>query len=268
MSALAPLAFLLTLATACGTAHSALKSQDGSGLAGSTASVEDMALPAYAGSEEPRASQGVFADRAALAQAPAAPTAQSPAVASDAPSAEAPARYLVYRADVSLAVFQARASLEKVDRLARDLGGYLVSRTDETITIRVPADAFRKALGDIEALGDVLNKNVDVQDVTDQFLDLEVRLKNALAVRERLAELIARAQNVEDALAVERELARVTGEIESMKGQIKRLQELIAYSTITVHFQVPSPEPMSQGVRLPFPWFERLGLSRLLELQP
>ena len=115
-------------------------------------------------------------------------------------------------------------------------------------------------------LGDVLHREVTVEDVTAQYRDLAIRLKNAEAVRDRLAELLKKAQAVKDALEVERELARVTDDIERMKGRLKLLHELVQFSTITIQFQAQSVDHVNSTVKLPFPWLGNLGLSKLLSL--
>jgi hypothetical protein len=145
------------------------------------------------------------------------------------------------------------------------MGGYLVRRDDRTITVRVPAEKFRKALAGVGKLGDVLHREETVKDVTDQFFDLQVRLKNAHAMRERLAKLLDQVKNVEEALMVEKELGRVTEQIELFEGKLKLLKELIAFSTITVQFK-PRPTDRVSNVRLPFYWLNQLGLSQLLSL--
>jgi Domain of unknown function (DUF4349) len=78
--------------------------------------------------------------------------------------------------------------------------------------------------------------------------------------------LLARSQTTPDALAVERELQRVTGEIEAMLGRLKVLRELVAFSTITVNFNKRVVDAVGHDVRLPFPWLYELGLPELLAL--
>lgn len=173
---------------------------------------------------------------------------------------------LIYNATVTMAVFEVAKSLEAVQKLAKDLGGYLVRRDDQRIIVRVPAARYRDALDAVGKLGDVLHRAENVEDVTDQFYDLTVRVQNARALRQRLEQLLAQAKNVEEALQVERELARVTAEIERMEGRLKLYRELIAFSTITVEFRPRATEQVGSGVRLPFPWLDRLGLPYLLSL--
>jgi len=173
---------------------------------------------------------------------------------------------LIYEANYTMAVFEASKSIDLVQKMAIELDGYLVQRNDREITVRVPSEKYRDALGKVSKLGDVLHREETVKDVTDQFLDMMTRLKNHRAVRARFEQLLSQAKDVKEALAVERELARITGEIERLEGKLKYLRELIAFSTITVRFQPQPTETVDSNVRLPFPWLNRLGLSNLLKL--
>lgn len=175
---------------------------------------------------------------------------------------------LIYRAQLVLAVFETRATLDKIELLARDMGGYLVSRSNDAIEVRVPVAKFEQALKEAAGLGDELDRNVSAEDVSDQYRDLNIRLRNAEAVRERLAALLARATDVKEALLVEEQLGRVTTTIEQIKGKLKVLDELIAFSTITIRLRAQaSHENLKPRVALPFPWLRELGLSNLLNLE-
>lgn len=173
---------------------------------------------------------------------------------------------LIYRATLNMAVFETRKAIDAVEKLAKDSGGYLVSREDQRITIRVPARKFDGTLDQIAKLGDLLHRNVNVQDVTAEYTDLAIRMRNLEVMRERLEILLKKADKVEDALAVERELERVTSEIERLKGRLKLLQELVSFSTITVEFQPRPVDHIDSKVTLPFPWLNQLGLGDLLRL--
>ena len=174
---------------------------------------------------------------------------------------------LIYTATMTLAVFGARDAIAAVEELARSTGGYLVSRGDESVTIRVPTKAFHGALNGVGKLGDELHREVNVRDVTEQFADLEIRLRNAEAVRLRLEALLAKAGKIEDALAVERELERITQTIEQMKGRLRLLGELVQFSTITVNFRARPRDQVGSEVRLPFGWLGELGLVPLMNLE-
>jgi hypothetical protein len=219
----------------------------------------------------PPSAPGAFA-QAGGSPAPASTAGPTPAEQKPAPPAAATdaarpqTRLLVYTANLNVSTFETTQAIDKVEALAREVGGYLVSRADLEITIRVPADRFQTSLERVLTVGDVLRRDVKVEDVTQQYFDLEIRLRNAEAVLGRLNELLARAQKVEDALAVERELQRVAQEVEQLKGRLKLLRELLAYSTITVRFEARPAENITSRVELPFPWLNGLGLGHLLSL--
>ena len=170
------------------------------------------------------------------------------------------AMMLIYTAHLTLAVFQVEAGLDSVEALARSVGGYLSNRTDTQVTIRVPRARFD------EALGSVLHRDVTAEDVTDEYADLDVRLKNARAMRDRLQQLLQNAA-VKEAIDIEKELGRVTEDIERMEGKLKLLSDEIAFSTITVTFQPIDQNPVHDLARLPLPWLKDLGLAELLNVK-
>lgn len=192
------------------------------------------------------------------------PAGQPGQVATDQPVTPQP--LLIYTATFHLAVFETVAAIDTIEQMARKRGGYLVRRTDTAIIIRVPAPQFHDAVSEVGGLGDVLHREVTVQDVTAEFRDLELRLRNLYAVRDRVEKLLAQSKNVHEALEVERELERITTAIEQMKGRLKYLSELIAFSTIHVNFQPRPTDQVSSEVKLPFDWLDDLGLPRLLDL--
>jgi hypothetical protein len=174
--------------------------------------------------------------------------------------------FLVYTANLNVAVYLVDQAINQVEQIARENGGFLSSRGDNAITIRVPRSRFQVALSAVEKTGDVLHRDVRAQDVTDEYMDLEVRIKNARAMRDQLAALLAKA-SVKEAIEIERELGRVTEELERMLGQLKLLRDKIAYSTITVTYAARGATIQSMAVRLPFPWLSQLGLPSLLRLE-
>ena len=188
-----------------------------------------------------------------------------PEIASDAVPIQ---QVLIYTAQLRMAVFEVDKALNDVEALARSLGGFLSHRTDTEITIRIPAAQFDDALKGISKKGDVLTRNVQVEDVTEEFLDVTLRLKNARQVRDRIAQLLVNAKNVEESLEVERELNRLSGEIERLEGRLKYLQNRAQYSTITVTFQPEQVDEVpNSAFQLPFPWLRELGLGRLMNLR-
>jgi hypothetical protein len=264
-------ALFLVAAIGCGAAAE--------GKMASFAGGEAMSAPASPGQAEPEAGDmGGLAsgfrgpreiDEAVAMNAPA-PTATAPggqpAPAQTAEAVQQRGPMLIYTATMNLAVFQVTEASKQVEVMAREAGGFLARRDDTSLVIRVPAAKFEDILKRIEKLGDVLHRNVVAEDVTEQFMDAEVRLKNARAVRDRLQELLAKATKVEDSLAIEKELTRVGTEIETLEGKLKYLRDRAQYSTITVSFQAKQSDTVKPSVRIPVTWLDQLGLGRLLNL--
>jgi hypothetical protein len=196
-----------------------------------------------------------------------APAPPPPPDAKKQASADAPHErgMLVYTAKITMSVYQVDQGLTKVEQIGKDMGGYLSVRSDRDVTIRVPRERFEATLAEIDKIGDVLHRDVQAHDVTDEYVDMEIRIKNGHAMQTRLKVLLEKAP-VKEAIDIEKELKRVTEEIELLEGKLKLLSAQIAYSTITVVFEPRSSAITSTKVQLPFPWLSQLGLPTLMRL--
>jgi hypothetical protein len=130
-------------------------------------------------------------------------------------------------------------SQRAVERIVGESNGRIEqSRTTEgrqvLLRCRVPASRLEAVMDAITILGDVRNRAVASRDVTDEYFDLETRLKNAIALRDRLRALLEKASKVEEILAVEKELSRIQAELESMQGRLDRLRSEVEESTLSV----------------------------------
>lgn len=110
-----------------------------------------------------------------------------------------------------------------------------------SMTLRVPAPKLSQVVAQTSSLGRVISQASDESDVTQKHIDLSAHLANLQAEEVRLRALLARAGNVNDLLQVERELARVQGDIESMQQQLAYLDSQIAMGTLTVSLDEPGP---------------------------
>ena len=112
-------------------------------------------------------------------------------------------------------------------------------RTEKRLSIRIPSDQLDSLLEKIQAHAvRIENTNIRSEDVTEQFIDVEARLKTKKELENRYTELLKLARNVDEILRLERELASVRGEIESMQGRLNYLQDRVALSTLNVSFFV------------------------------
>ena len=110
------------------------------------------------------------------------------------------------------------------------------------ITFRVPSNRFEDALNGVQGMAKkVLSRSLGGEDVTAEYVDLESRMRNLEATRDRLLTLLQKADKVEDALAVNQALTDVQGQIEQAKGRMEYLQKSSALSTISVSLR-PVPQ--------------------------
>ena len=139
-------------------------------------------------------------------------------------------------------------------------------RSRTSLTVRVPAETFEPLLDELRALGKVTREHVDAVDVTSRFRDTTIRLETAEKSRQRLLEILAKAEKTEDILKIEEQIRRLVTEIETLKAELRTLSDRIAYSTISVDFQQNAPEvrqtPRSVGSR--FHWINRVGIEHTL----
>lgn len=106
-----------------------------------------------------------------------------------------------------------------------------------TISIRIPADKFDSILDEIaKGVEKFDSKNIRISDVTEQFLDIEARLKTKKTLELKYLEILKRARTVREILDVERELGKLRSDIESTEGRLKYLQNQVSFSTLNITF--------------------------------
>lgn len=125
------------------------------------------------------------------------------------------------------------------------MGGYSSASSMEATTLMVPAAKLEEALTALTTLGQVDHREVRARDVTEARTDLELRLANLRKSRERYLELLSHATNVAETLAVEKELERITLEIERLQAALDQTNHLVAMATVDVQFARPvKPGPV------------------------
>lgn len=118
-----------------------------------------------------------------------------------------------------------------------------------SLTVRVPAAKLADVQTKVGQLGTLISQSSNESDVTQQHIDMAARLVNLRAEEARLRAILSRAGQVSDLLAVERELSRVRGDIESMQAQLAYLEGQAAMATLNISLDEPGPivRPSSGG---------------------
>jgi hypothetical protein len=219
------------------------------------------------------AASGIAVGEPVIAPSFAAPPISAPRVGGESSVASEQAstsgvleqadRKVIATASVSLEVEAVQPAIASVRAIATDLGGFVeqlqsyggAKQQQATVVVRVPEVQFFAALDRITVLGELQSQSVGSQDVTEQFIDIEARLKSSLRQEESLLALLNRAASVSEILTIERELARVRSEIERLQGQLSFLGRRVELATITVSLSQPVvfAEPPSASLTVEVP---------------
>lgn len=157
-------------------------------------------------------------------------------------------RKVIYNAYISMEVKSFRETRDNIESRVTQLDGYIVQTSQNEseqdigghLTVRVPEDVFSDFLDDVEKLADkLLQREVTGSDVTEEYVDLESRLKAKQAVEERLLAFMEDAQETEDLLKISQDLSNVQEEIEQLTGRIKYLDNQVAYATVNINITQP-----------------------------
>ena len=169
----------------------------------------------------------------------------------EAPPLGAPIEQRIIKTgEITLEVENVGEALGRVRAMAVELGGYIggsqAGTLDDraTLTLRIPAAGFEDALARLHEMdAEVVPESTREQDVTGQVVDLQARIENLEASEASYRELVARAERVEDILAVQSRLDDVRGQIEQLTAQLAALEGQAALSTLTVTL-VPVATPV------------------------
>ena len=219
-----------------------------------------LALSACGGTEDERPSGGVVASSGRAAAEQAAPAAEEFAAGEASVPGDWAAqggfdRKIVKTAELGIRAKNVRESAAQAQQVAAQFGGSVLSSqidggdgsTSAALVLSVPSPEFEKALDELRGMGkEVTTDTVSGEDVTEEFVDLESRERNLLAAEQSLLKLYDRAQSVNDALSIDRELTNIRGQIEQVQGRMQYLEERTAYSQIGLNIQpVARPTPPS-----------------------
>ena len=161
-------------------------------------------------------------------------------------------RKMIKNGTFTLETLEYEKSIAALEDLINRCGGYIqnsyvtgksaldsdaYSARYATYTVRIPADGFSSFEGGLEACGSVHDRQVYIREVTDQYYDTEAHIKTLQAEEEQLLSLLSNAKELEGIIKIHDRLSDVRYQIESLQGTLRRLDNQISLSTITITVQ-------------------------------
>ena len=189
-------------------------------------------------------------------------------------------RKIIKQGEIRFETADVNGTKSFIVQTVRELNGYISKENaynyneqyEHTLTIRIPADKFDLLLNNISENVDKFDrKNIDVLDVTEEYIDIEARIKTKKELQSKYIELLKRATKVDEILNIEREIGNLQTEIESVEGRMRYLKDKIAFSTLTVTYYQKTISPFGFSTKFidgikngwsVFLWFI-IGLSNL-----
>lgn len=151
-------------------------------------------------------------------------------------------RKIIYTAQIELAVEDFSGVPERVVSLVKKFDAYVAASSltgstgdsrHGTWKIRVPVTRFEEFVGAAKGLGELINASTSSRDVSEEYYDVDARIRNKTKEEERLLKLLEeRPGKLEDVIAIERELSRVREELERMQARLRVLVDLTSLTTV------------------------------------
>jgi hypothetical protein len=158
------------------------------------------------------------------------------------PSTQSSNRKLIVKLNMEMRVDNIEKSMLDAEAMAATVGGYTRESNQNELsgqlTIMIPAGHVDTFTASLRSLGKVINSNRKTEDVTDSYFDTQIRIKNLETEIETMRNLLQKpGWKVSEILEIEREIRRLTDELESLKGYITNLDRQISYSEVQISFE-------------------------------
>jgi hypothetical protein len=163
---------------------------------------------------------------------------------------DASKRLVVKSGKMSLEVDKFDEAEVKITEITNKYGGNISNSSSSmssggkkqgTITVRIPADKFDGFVSEVSLIGKVMSQNINASDVTEEYIDLEARLKTQKELEQRLYDLLkTKTSGLSDILEIENKLADVRSKIESTEGRMKFLMSQANFSTLAISVYEPN----------------------------
>lgn len=202
---------------------------------------------------------GAAAPEMAMKSSPAEADESSSRADKPSPAAVVTDRKLIREGSISFKTKSLAETKARIDQITRETGSYYgmetqsagTSSIEAVCTVRIPAENFDRFLSLLEQhAGEFDSKKIDAIDVTEEYMDLEARIRNKKELEATFRQLLTKAASISDILAVEAQIASVREEIERSEGRLRYLTKSVAYSTLTITYRQPVTARSEYGEKL------------------
>ena len=172
---------------------------------------------------------------------------------------------MIYSAKFAIATATVNETIEQFIAGVNQIGGYLESRDDNRVVVRVPADSFDRVVDNTPSLGKVLSRSIKNEDVTRNYRNLRLRIESLAAAHQRILELLKTADKLDDIIKLEEQLRELTLQLETAQGEFKSLNEQVVFSRVEIEFREKTAEAAAQGSqkKSTFAWINQVGIKQI-----
>ena len=165
-------------------------------------------------------------------------------------------RKLIKTANLSFEVSNLTDRTASIRKAIQKYRGYILTEEDFTtydrenvqMDIKIPSQNFEAFLADAtEGVDHFESKDISAQDVTEEFIDIEARIKTKKQVEQQFIALLEKANSINDIMEIEERIGSVRQEIESAEGRLKYLASNTSYSTVSLSYFIQLEEPSKYG---------------------
>jgi hypothetical protein len=154
-------------------------------------------------------------------------------------------RKVIKEGEIKFEVADVIKTKSLIAKTVQELGGYIskdevfdyTNKLEHRLVIRIPAEKFDLLLSKVSESAEKLDsKNINILDVTEEYIDIDTRVKTKKELEDRYKALLKQATKVEEILTIEKEIGKLREEIESVEGRLRYLKDRISLSSLTVTY--------------------------------
>lgn len=188
--------------------------------------------------------------------------AASRASGMDSAAFQAPAgRKMSYSTRLVINLPNTKEGIKKASFITRKYNGYITYSDNDVANVKIPVAKAADALKEFEAIGSVASKTITANDVTEHYTDTQVRLENLRRLQKRLSDLLSQTSKVDEILRIEKELSRVTTDLERHQARMNMLAKQVEMVDFNITFNaVIKPADAPRSIT-PVAWVRNFGVS-------